>query len=778
MILWHILQHLNKHSNVVGTVEWRYEGGNERVPVIILTPPVASSSTKKKKRRKHDNDKALPKKSKFQVSITLKLGSSEWIPSSRLFPNRANLKLEAHKAACGTPVYNCDLVRDCMDTTSEIFHDLPQSLMDALILLKIWSLQRGFLGGHDAFTTKEEILQLLVYLLRTKHVTSRMAPLEIMAAWFKFVSDCNWLNNNDTNNNMNKQSTTTRKRVALVIPLEDLTESQTIHQCRHARLYAQQARDSPISSSGKDPPTLLDCYKQCTDGPILLNSNMTCNLWGTMSPSFVQQLVHAAGASLKCLHNGTVVRPFSYLFLQEARFLSSMDAVLRIPLSAFCRDKNNNTDLTAFDDIARSVVQFLEKALGDRVKLIRVLTTGNGRIETCDHPSQIPIHGVSVEEKQHKSKNAIVSPMGDDDLVVGFTINPETCHRLVDRGPPAEDVNATREFVKLWGSQKAQLRRFKDGAIVHAVVWNTAETDAAKNSCIRMECDDKSQGGIVERIVRHVLDLHFLQSDSDKKKHASAPKPQFALRDMLSLVDGVASPSSSPDDNLLTNATTAFKSAMTAFGSLSDFLRQNSSPTIPVPGSTDAKTSRLGVPLAIDAVEPLSPALRYSELFPPVPHQSLGGTRRGGKKVAGVAPPPILIQIRFGSSSKWPSDLKAMGAAKTAMLIQLADGIETMKHSSGFDGPIVVTPSYMDLGYKGYAWRIIVRADPELNMLRKLHRPSPEAVSLLKVSVLDSTCVLEMKDAYARHSILTRGLRLLLFSFLLENMLFQPCITQ
>ena len=53
---------------------------------------------------------------------------------------------------------------------------------------------------------------------------------------------------------------------------------------------------------------------------------------------------------------------------------------------------------------------------------------------------------------------------------------------------------------------------------------------------------------------------------------------------------------------------------------------------------------------------------------------------------------PILIQIRFGSSSKWPSDLKAIGAAKTALLIQLANGIETAG-DKGFDGPIVVTPS-------------------------------------------------------------------------------------
>jgi U3 small nucleolar RNA-associated protein 22 len=143
-------------------------------------------------------------------------------------------------------------------------------------------------------------------------------------------------------------------------------------------------------------------------------------------------------------------------------------------------------------------------------------------------------------------------------------------------------------------------------------------------------------------------------------------------------------------------------------------------------------TSRLGLPLTIDAVEPLSPSLRYSELFPPIPHPFLGGVAPSSKKVAGaIVSDPILIQVRFGSSSKWPTDLKAIGAAKTAMLIQLANGIET-SGEKGFDGPIVVTPTYADVGYKGYCFRIYVRADPEIRMLQGLVKPSPVATALLK----------------------------------------------
>ena len=42
--------------------------------------------------------------------------------------------------------------------------------------------------------------------------------------------------------------------------------------------------------------------------------------------------------------------------------------------------------------------------------------------------------------------------------------------RIVDRGPPADAAAAAAEFRRFWGD-RAELRRFKDGAIVEAVVW-------------------------------------------------------------------------------------------------------------------------------------------------------------------------------------------------------------------------------------------------------------------------------------------------------------------
>eukprot|EP00553_Chaetoceros_curvisetus_P009993 CAMPEP_0204618964 /NCGR_PEP_ID=MMETSP0717-20131115/5462_1 /ASSEMBLY_ACC=CAM_ASM_000666 /TAXON_ID=230516 /ORGANISM="Chaetoceros curvisetus" /LENGTH=556 /DNA_ID=CAMNT_0051632835 /DNA_START=57 /DNA_END=1727 /DNA_ORIENTATION=+ len=151
--------------------------------------------------------------------------------------------------------------------------------------------------------------------------------------------------------------------------------------------------------------------------------------------------------------------------------------------------------------------------------------------------------------------------------------------------------------------------------------------------------------------------------------------------------------------------------------------------------------SKLGLPLSVDAVEALSPSLRYSSTFPQVPHPLLGSLTKYQSKVAGaIVNKPILIQIRFEGSSKWPADTNAMGAAKCAMLMQIADGIKDMKGrkepgSSLFDGPMNVTPSHIEFGFSGYVWRVIIRADQELKILEALRNPSREAITLRKLLI-------------------------------------------
>jgi U3 small nucleolar RNA-associated protein 22 len=660
-----------------------------------------------------------------------------------------------------------------------------------LILIQVWALQRGLWRNHDGWT-KEHVALLVLYLLRTHKMNPRMTPIQLFTVVLQTWATTNWLGQAPSPTTAaaaadhstgtiraaqsegaaaaehgSSSSSSKQKRTILVLPLDGYSEVQTIQQSELAQLYQQQTKESPLTKTKEeeegggmeDPRTLVDAYALVRSyqlGPVFLDPSMTYNYLGGVSPNYMKLLQAQAKTSLLQHLQRQSKSSFGHLFMKPIRFWSQWDLYVQIPVEGAA--KNGGED--EWETSTRRLVQILEQALGNRIYGMRVLSTGNGNL----HPEVASRSGGDTNDKDQDSnqfpsviltpQNAKTtsptrrlseSPTGTPYIVLGLSVNPETSQRMVDRGPPAEHTQQVQSFVELWG-KRAQLRRFKDGAIVQAVVWNDDSTvNNDKNSSVRFCNEDRLRAGIVERIVRHIVGLHYHSSKSSSSSSSSSttdhtPRIQVALPNLLSILDGVAAASSSSQDKtqatIVSDPAAAHRNVMLAFDSLSDFLRKNSLP--PYPGSTEK--SKLGLPLAIDAVEPLSPCLRYSELFPPLPHPFLGGggttATKNNNKVSGViTSEPILIQIRFGPSSKWPNDLKAMGAAKTAMLIQLCNGIESLGKGgggSGFDGPILVTPNYAELGYKGYCFRIMVRADPELRMLHGLNHPTREAAVLLQ----------------------------------------------
>lgn len=750
----------SQHIRNVGRVYWQYHRNDHRQITLLLIPPTLDeeqSSKSKKKQKKQKQAETVQvvvsrtKHLKFRVQLVFGMDSLEWIPSLRLVPNRCNLQVT--ERCTSSQMYNQLLIEDAFiglpyetgdEMDEETFHEIEKVLHATCLLAKTWCLQRGLLRAHDGLDT-EQLLALIIYLFRTRQANPRMAPIQVLATLWKLLASTDWSGETDSSvptqqlrsiraapsESFQENKGKSTKHAALVMPLQGKTESQTIAICSHAEMYAQQTKQSPLTD--EDPPTLLDLWQtQYFLGPVFLDSSMRHNFLGRCSFSYMRDLSHQAHLALDRLHER---QAFETLFMQRARFWARFDVFMRVPLNEVVFGSDmwgmNRKDLGDNEAVTRGVLDILHQALGNRVRAIRLFSTGNGAVvrkteAVCDS-DEMGSHLLS--ETQGKKLKA---PDGSSYLVVGLTLNTETCNRVVDRGPPADDAAATAEFVKLWGTKKAQLRRFKDGAIVHAVVWDSSldETESvAEKSYMRFQNDDAQQGGIVERIMRHIFSLHFLKS--------SAPQTelQFSLRNVLSAVDGVIQ--REPSTSYQVNAVAAHRTIIKAFESLSDFLRSNSTPTVAVEGS-DEMTSRLGVPLAVDAVEPVSPALRYAELFPPIPHADLGAVvqPRDGKISGVVMSAPIEIQIRFGTSSKWPTDIKAIGAAKSAMLVSVVDGIESMKRSGlakNFDGSIHVTSSYADIGYMGFVFRVRVRADPELKLLRGLSNPNHEAVALLKL---------------------------------------------
>ena len=823
-MVWHIAQqwtHNKKIRQKLGTIYWTYDHQDTRKPCLILVPPSAvgsAANNKTKKKAKHS------KPSKFRIRVLLNMESLDWIPLLRLVPNRCNLGWSNTNTTTtieGSPMYNHALLEDAYHTsflpsssTSESRRKPPNSQRqedesdcsseddeedeedehyphweDAVILAKIWCLQRGLLRAHDGFTT-DHLALLILYLYRTRQANARMAPLQVLAALFKCLGETMWFDNNNNNNNNSQEQSNSlgtkqprrnkNKRAVLVLPSPGRNEAQTIAHSSVAKLYAKQTKESPLSEN--DPKTLMELYQKVSPGPVLLDPSLRFNYLQRISPSFMALVQREASKSLHYLHSPATIRmsmtkngeeapvaaadkPFAALFMSPARFWDRHDLYFQMPLSHFRKDPVTETcyglysparraDIGEYEALARAVMSVLEAALGDRVTSIQMISNGNGLlnqqqtgvVEASGQSSfldsdQLPLYQVQKDQSVATKASARVSPRGDGNIVLGISLNADTCHRIVDRGPPADESASIQQFLDLWGN-KAELRRFKDGAIVQAVVWNTTKNEPDMANLVRYQNEDSMQGGIVERIVSCMLHRHFISS----KKVASGETSVIMspLRDMTSIIDGVVMGSSTGKDvdspsPWFANPTLAHRNIMKSFEELAGFLREHSLPSLPVPGTLEEKASRLGMPLIIDAVEPISPCLRYSEIFPPLPHPFLGGAGvKGMKKTSGaIGSEPVCIQIRFGMSSKWPTDLKAIGAAKTAMLIQLANGIEAMKETSrgecdGFAGPITVTPNYVDVGFRGYMFRIRVRADPEIRLLRSLLKPSVEAAALLR----------------------------------------------
>ena len=774
-IVWHVAKSLanKQHQHVVGTVGWRYDYADERKPVLVLQPPRPNSADKSTKRnKKHPKAKRSNEKSaKWRIMLHFGIDESA-IPALRLVPNRCNLGGTNIKTS---QMYNQALLEDLVssesshrDSLQSIVHaDAYLHLQDALILCQIWCLQRGLLRRHDGWTT-ESLAYTLVYLYRSKAASPRMSPLQVAQAFWKLLAETNWLGEAVATVRENSLvqirkapsqayvdiRDSPRNRAVLVMPIQDGTSlSESLSQSEVARIYAQQTKESPVTET--DPPTLLKLYEQSyTLGPVLLDSSLRYNILGRISPSVIRQAQRDARHSLQRVHQAH--RPFASLFMKDARFWKRYDAYIRIPYDQFDFEKSamwgdDRFDVGDAEAIHRGVRHVLGKALTDRVREIQILSTGNGSIgeinteNAWQDSDQIPTQ--SVRGKKSQSVNGIVSPTGSKDVVIGIALDPDTCFRVVDRGPPADDDAATSAFSELWG-EKAELRRFKDGAIVHAAVWN--DDFSTEGNYVHYLNDDKMQGGIVERIIRYILGLHFVNEEA-------ASLVQFSLRDIQSCIDGVQPAS---DNEVTFNPLVAHRLVMRAFDTLADFLRESSRPTIPIPGTSEQK-SRLGIPLAIETVEPLSPCLRYTELFPPVPHPLLGGSLLPGiHRISQIVPSqPILVQIRFSGSSKWPNDLTAIKAAKAAMLIQLLNGIDSLKKANDpvavdFGEHSVICTDSVDVSFRGYVFRVIVRADPELRLLRSLIHPSEEAASLLNYLTLRH--LVAAKHHSVVHAVFTR----------------------
>jgi U3 small nucleolar RNA-associated protein 22 len=234
-------------------------------------------------------------------------------------------------------------------------------------------------------------------------------------------------------------------------------------------------------------------------------------------------------------------------------------------------------------------------------------------------------------------------------VVIGILLNSTHLHRRVDRGPPASDESGCLKFKQFWGD-KSEMRRFKDGAIVEAVVWS--ENDFPHPS--KNARPSKLSIAIVQYILRHHLPFHpNIRTASDQ------------IAELLPEISQSAPLVNSQSTNLAQYTTAAlYRRAIEA----TDVLRRII--------TSDLK----GFPLVIESLRAVTSALRYTSLFPPLFSPLASASKHSmtwfsGESVNPVTP-VLMIVAQLQKSSRWPGELTAVQSLTSALLVKLATSLE------------------------------------------------------------------------------------------------------
>ena len=256
-------------------------------------------------------------------------------------------------------------------------------------------------------------------------------------------------------------------------------------------------------------------------------------------------------------------------------------------------------------------------------------------------------------------------------ITVGIFLNDTKCHRLMDHGPSAENKKEAASFRQFWG-KKAELRRFKDGSILESVFWGESK-------------DHKLP--VIHQIIIYIVERYFGPEVSQGTTFTGDQYAQLLSNHQ----------SSGPQVTI-----TPFQPIMTGHETLVKDLR-----------------SIEDMPLTIRHITPISAALRFSTIQPP-----LVGPDKGPLES------PADIALQFESSGRWPDDLIAIQRTKVAFLLRIGQLLE----QSSSDGSIttrvglenqepgreIFNASFLDVIYhSGQTFRVRIHHEREPFLLER-----------------------------------------------------------
>lgn len=476
----------------------------------------------------------------------------------KLLPDKNCIRVQSDHELPPTPLYNSSLITSsCYDYYLKYLYTCKKSVdafKDACILGRLWLNQRGFTsemnnGGFGHF----EWACLVAALLNGGGVNGNKVLLQGFSSYQLFKGTIKYL------------------------ATMDLTDNGYLS---FSSLIGENI-PSKYNNEGFNVPTIFD-------------KNTKLNILWKMTKFSFQRLQKYAEDSLVLL-NDVVKDRFDAILLRKANLIHlKYDLVFNITIPDEVYDLFGPLEKISFI----SFDNFLKH------KLFNIISNGlNDRITNINIWNESP----STKFPINKRKPSNIS----NTYFVGLLLNPEQCDKLVTKGPNNDQQQAGLKFKTFWGS-KASLRRFKDGAIQHCVVWSPVHNEP-----------------IVFSIIKYCLDLHLVPNIS-QHLYTESTKFNAMLPTPLTGSQGV-------------NSTTSFSLLKNSFDELAKVL------------------TKLELPLGVKSLLPASAALRYTSLLQPVPFA--------------VSNPNFWNEcvLQFETSTRWPDEISSLEKTKTAFLLKLQE---------------------------------------------------------------------------------------------------------
>uniref|UniRef100_A0A8C4U8K9 Nucleolar protein 6 n=1 Tax=Falco tinnunculus TaxID=100819 RepID=A0A8C4U8K9_FALTI len=638
LYLAHIAQHFSKEK-LFGSVKFAYMNSNHLKPILLLRP-----------------------QGKDEKMVTVRLlacPAPGLFKPSRFYPSKNNVRTawfmeqstpkegrpsSVNRKFPPTPHYNnsilCDMVLvSHLHFLSSATTDFP-GMKDGLALLKVWLNQRQLSKGLGCFSGFL-VSMLVAYLLMKRKIVKMMSGYQVLRSTLQFLA-------------------TTDLSVMGISLVKDVDASLPV----------------------------LDDFHQAFE-VVFVDPSGLVNLCADMTASKYHQVQFEAKRSMEILDD-RMVDGFQVLLMTAKPMLRTFDHVFHLfreewlfLLQGACKKMQLLNELIDWGG------NYVGAALPFIVSLLARGLAGRALLVAHSLP-QIPEWPIDAEPPKHKD----VGP-----LTFGLLFVPGFADSTLEKGPQADHPEAL-DFRTFWG-EKAELRRFQDGSICEAVVW---------------EANTVSQKRLIpEQIIKHLLKLH-------------ADIPESSICYMGALLESVIRTGkevSGLGEEAMVNVVCSYDDLSRKLWNLK------------------------GLPLTVTAVQGVHPAFRYTDVFPPIPMKPIYDFHTRVKTKHLLLPSeekpcpayiaPLRIICHMEGSGQWPQDKEAIKRIKAAFHLQLAELLQ-QQHQLVCRPAVTHTDVYKD----GYVFRLQVAYHREPLILKEVVTPE----GMLKYQDTEESRQLELETLH------------------------------